>query len=140
MKKLAITMMSLVMIMLVVPTVHSVNTNEKPPANDPGITYVVNIELSSAIGLCNSYYVTISDRDGNLVASPLPYQEGTNTYIFHENGPVTGTRTANLVEMDKVHHACTHNLYTQPDIKNNRFRNNVTYLFTLHPTRITGDE
>ena len=140
MKKLALSMMSLAMILFVATTVHSVTTNDPPPNNTTGITYVVSVDVSNANGLCHSYHVTISDRNGNLVASPKPYHDGIAYYVFHENGPITGPRVANLVEMETDNHPCTNEVYTRPDIIHTRFRNNETYFFTLYPSSVASEE
>jgi len=132
MKKFTLTMMSLAMILISVTTVSSVTPGEKPPTNSTLITYVVNVDLSSVVGLCNQYNITISDENGNLVASPRPYVEGTSIYVFYEIGPITGKRIANLEEDEIVLGPCSNQIYTNPDILDSKARRSI-YHFTLHP-------
>lgn len=139
MKKFKLSMMSLVMILIFVTTVSSVTTNEKPPTNSPLITYVVDVDLISVVGLCSEYYVTISDEDGNLVVSPLPYIEGTSTYVFYEIGPISGKRIANLEEVWVVLGPCSNQIQTNPDIIDCSSRHS-TFRFSLHPTVIPVHE
>ena len=140
MKNLTLSMMSLAMILIVATTVYSVTTN-KPPTNSPGITYVVSVDASNVNGLCHPYYVTISDNNGNIVATPKLYHEGITNYVFHEAGPVYGPRVANLEKMgNSDHHVCNQTIYTIPDVINHRFfSNNTTYQFELYPTMVPGD-
>lgn len=141
MKKLALSMMSLAMILFITSTVHSASTNDPFPSNSPGITFIVSVKVSNVNSLCHPYYVVITDKGGNLCTAPQPYQVGIENYVFHEAGPVTGTRVANLIEIEGLdHHVCLQKVYTYPDILKDRFRNHSTYKFTLIPRFIASDE
>ncbi len=137
MKKLKVSMMSLAMILFVAATVYPMSSNEPLPTTPPTITYVVNVQMSQKISLCNTYHVTLRDQNGVLVTEPQLYQEGVSYYSFHENGPVSGTRIANLEEnIPSDNPSCTLSIYTEPDVMKTRFRNNKIYFFVLYP--LTG--
>ncbi len=142
MKNLTLSMISLAMILIVATTVYSVTTDKPAPTNSPGITYVVSVDASNADGLCHSYYVTISDNNGNIVGTPKLYHDGITNYVFHEAGPVYSPRVANLEKMENSdHHVCNQTIYTIPDVLNHRFfSNNTTYQFELYPTMVPGDD
>ena|SRR5210317_1318548 len=112
-------------------------TNGNNPA---GITYVVNIDPSDAGSVCYAYIVLLKDENGNNVGNSWVYTEGINTYVFHEAGPVSGTRTAHLERIDyNCSSNCGNIFYTQPAMIQNNFRSGRTYIFNLHPTSVPSN-
>lgn len=115
------------------------STTKKDPrfsnGNNPkGITYVVELDASNMAGLCHSYRVIITDENGLVVDEPKTFHEEINTYVFHEMGPVSGTRIAQLEKIQNSSpYACKQAIYTIPNAVTNIFRNGATYLFDLAP-------
>ena len=104
-------------------------------ANNPeGITYMVEIDQTNLEYLCYTYIVVIRDEQGVVVGSRI-YQEGIATYAFHENGPVSGTRSAHL---ERIPSACSNPchtiLYTPGVAMQDKFRNGRIYVFELKPS------
>ena len=80
-----------------------------------GITYVVEVDASSAGSPCYTYMVSVQDEDGNYLAGSIIYMEGINTYVFHESGPISGIRSAFLARIDSpCCNSCNNIWYTQP--------------------------
>lgn len=108
--------------------------------NSQGITYVVNIDLSDAGSMCYPYIVIIRDENGNPVGPSREFTEGINTYVFHENGPVSGERSAHLERIPHNYNSSCNNIYyTQPHIIQGRFRNARTYIFELFPSDVPNN-
>ena len=103
--------------------------------NPNGITYIVEVDASSAGSHCYTYVISIQDEDGNYVDGSIIYMEGISTYVFHEQGPVSGTRSA---YMEKVEHnqSCSNIYYTQPHHVTANFRSGRTYMFHLNPSDV----
>ena len=77
--------------------------------NSAGITYIVEIDDSDAGYHCYTYIVSIQDEDGNYVDGSIVYMKGISTYVFHERGPVSGTRSAHMERIES-NHSCS-NIY-----------------------------
>jgi hypothetical protein len=109
-------------------------TNGNNPA---GITYVVKIDASDAGSHCYTYIVSVRDEDGNYIDGSIIYMEGINTYVFHESGPISGTRSAHLERIDySCSNSCSNVYYTQPEYMQTNFRNGNTYIFHLEPSDV----
>ena len=102
-------------------------------SNPAGITYVIVIDDVNISGLCYSYLVKVTDDNGEVVADPIMFQAGINNYIFHESGPVSGSRIAKLEKISSSPKACNQILYTPPQVMTNNFRSGSTYIFNLSP-------
>jgi hypothetical protein len=144
MKKTLNVFTTVMILALITVGTQSFTTKRPEVANEihhTGITYVVTVDHPNGTGMCHSYLVVISDEEGNPIDAPIPYHEGIDNYIFHENGPVTGTRTAHL---QRIHssgqHHCSQVMITPPDQITGCFRNGSTYLFSLHPQVVPGDD
>lgn len=110
--------------------------------NPVGITYIVEVHLNNSSGLCNTYYVQVTDEFGNLVAPPKYYQEGITNYVFHEEGNLyQATRVAHLVKLETSGPTlCNYPLYAVPATQFNQFLSGSTYVFNLYPVAIPGDD
>ena len=143
MKKFVRVLASLSMIILITSSVNSFAKKQpkKTTANNTsGITYVVTISHLNS-GLCGSYQVVIKDEAGNIIGSPKAYQEGIDNYIFHENGPVLGTRIAQLERIvGSGQYLCNKLVRINPDQITGKFRNGATYLFSLTPVVRPGHD
>ena len=106
--------------------------------NSAGITYIVDIDDSDAGYNCYTYIVSVKDEDGNYVDGSIIYTPGISTYVFHESGPVSGTRTAYLERIES-NHSCNSIYYTQPDQIKTNFRNGRSYMFVLHPSDVPNN-
>jgi hypothetical protein len=105
--------------------------------NSSGITYVVEIDASSAGSHCYMYIVSVRDEDGNHVGGSIVYMEGVSTYVFHEDGPVSGIRSAHLERIDySCSNSCSNVYYTQPEYIQANFRSGQTYIFHLEPSDV----
>ena len=144
MKEFVTKLTAVTLILLLAVSVQS-NSKKDPRrtnGNNPvGITYVVNIDASNAGNICFTYIVSIKDENGNNVGNSWVYMEGISSYVFHEAGPVSGTRTAHL---DRIDFQCSQNcgnvFYTQPAmLNNNNFRSGRTYIFNLEPTSVPSN-
>jgi len=114
----------------------------KTSGNNPaGINYVVTITTPECGGMCHTYSVVIKDENGNIIGSPLVFQEGVDNYVFHESGPVSGTRIAYL---EKIYvsgkYICSRVLVTQPEQITGYFRSGSTHLFHLYPAMVVGND
>lgn len=141
MKKLTLSIVSLVAFLFIATTAFSVTTDDPKPLNSTGITYVVVVHPPNNLLICHSFYVAITDKNGFYVVPPQQYIQGINTYVFHENGPFAGVRIANLRESYHSHqHVCVQNVYTYPDAKFQKFMGSTTYEFHLYPRIVPVDE
>jgi len=103
--------------------------------NPVGVTYVVEIDQTNLEYLCYTYIVVIRDEQGVAVGESRIYQEGISTYVFHENGPVSGTRSAHLERISSSCSTTCHTiLYTPGVVLQNKFRNGRIYVFELKPS------
>lgn len=108
--------------------------------NSTGITYVVEIDASSAGSHCYTYIVSVQDEDGNYVGGSIIYMEGISTYVFHESGPISGIRSAHLERINySCSNSCNNVYYTQPEFIQNNFRNGNTYIFHLKPSDVRNN-
>lgn len=140
MKEFMTKLTAVVLILLLSASVQS-NSKKDPlrtNGNNPaGITYVVNVDASNAGSVCYTYIVLIKDENGNNIGNSWVYVEGISTYVFHETGPVSGTRTAHLERIDySCSSTCGNVFYTQPASLQNSFRSGRTYIFNLHPSSV----
>lgn len=102
-----------------------------------GITYVVTVTPNYTGAICGSYRVVVMNGEGNACCAPLEYQEGINYYIFHESGPVTGSRVACLEKISSAgNYQCGQEMNSQPDEITGDFRDGFTYLFNV-PVEMT---
>jgi hypothetical protein len=106
--------------------------------NSAGVTYVVEVDAEAAGNHCYTYIVSIKDEYGNNVDGSIIYMEGVTTYVFHEIGSITGTRSAHM-ERINTNHNCSNIYYTNPDHKKTNFRNGRTYMFSLTPTNVPSN-
>lgn len=112
-------------------------TNGNNPA---GITYVVNVDATGAGNVCFAYIVSIKDENGNYVDGSIVYTAGVETYVFHESGPASGTRSAHLERIDySCSNSCSNVFYTQPAMLNNNFRSGRAYIFNLQPSSVPAN-
>ncbi len=141
MKKLKLTMASLAFVLFLSSTAFAFQTNEpRPQNNSQSITYVVSVLPSTSFSPCNKYFVNVTDNQGNLVDAPQEYIEGKSNYIFHELGPIMGTRIANMEIMGGPINICNLKTYIKSDEIFGRFNTTHTYEFFLEPRTIPGDD
>jgi hypothetical protein len=142
MKKLALTMVSVAIVLFISSSSFAFQKKDPRIAASPAlITYVVNVSAPSTLNVCPSYMVTLSDKYGNWIAAPLMYHEGTADYVFQEIGPASGVRIANLEEMHSPgQNVCSQGIYTVPATITQKFQSSTNYLFYLYPTIIPGDD
>ena len=115
---------------------HRTNSGNNPN----GITYVVNINLADAGSLCYTYIVIIRDEYGDPIGSSWVYAAGVSTYIFHEDGPVSGERSAHFERIQhKYDPACNNIYYTQPHTIQGSFRDGRAYIFELFPSHVPNN-
>jgi hypothetical protein len=108
--------------------------------NSAGITFVVNIDAIGAGSHCYTYIVSVRDENGNYVDGSIVYTPFVQTYVFHESGPVSGTRSAHLERIDySCSNSCNNVYYTQPDHAQANFRNGRTYVFKLEPSSVPSN-
>jgi hypothetical protein len=101
------------------------------------VRYQVNVHLPFDVRLCNLWVIEVTDAKGNLVAPAQGYSELTDTYIFYEKGPVTGTRVARLVlSTTTMHYNCDPEFNVYPDFKTGTFAVGQTVTFDLYPSNI----
>ena len=97
------------------------------------VRYKVNTHLSGEPTLCNMWVVKVTDAYGNLVAPAQVYNTTTDTYIFYEKGPVTGTRVARMVMSNSTMQLnCVPEFSPYPDFKTGTFANGQTVTFDLY--------
>jgi hypothetical protein len=102
--------------------------------NPKGITYVVEIDATNITSLCHSYRIFLTDESGLIIDEPKAFHEGIINYVFHEKGPISGTRIAHMEQIsNSTPNICSQALYSAPDIQSNTYRNGATYLFHLSP-------
>lgn len=144
MKKILKVTSALLIVLLFSTAAHSLN--KKDPRNlalnnPAGITYIVEVEHTNTSGLCNLYYVMVTNENGEPIDQPLYYVEGVTTYVFHEAGPVLGTRTAHLTMLpSNAPNLCNQTLNASPSSMTTSFRNGSTYIFNLDPSLFHRDE
>ena len=98
------------------------------------IRYQVDVQFNVEIDLCNTYQVVLVDENGKMVSSPETFRPGIATYVFSENGPVSGVRAAVLIlNQETMHFICPNELFTAPDVKRGDFMPGKTYIFNLVP-------
>lgn len=136
MKKTFFVLLSFALLMAFTTSAHSPKkikqrTNNPVPPTD--ITYVVSVYTPAGMQYCGTYYVTIRDEYGFPIGAQIQYQAGVTNYIFHENGPVMGIRTAVLTNNLSPGSVCNQVLNTQPVSMQHFFRNGLTYMFDLYP-------
>jgi hypothetical protein len=103
------------------------------PPGGPQVAYAVNIVPQTRVNNFNLLlYVGVTDETGRLVAPAQRFKLGTWTYYFYENGPVTGTRVAHLVNDPVVPTNLLFNC--APATLSGKFLPGDTYFFTLYPT------
>ncbi len=113
----------------------SLNTSKTPDQTIPGnIRYSVTIHVTPGVIIPKMhFYVVLTDQNNRRVADAQQVEFGKWTYQFTEMGPVSGIRVAHLIETTAddafMPYSCS------PDIKSGTFRNGVTYMFNLYPTR-----
>jgi len=127
-----------VMILFITTTAFSAskkNPKTSTSNNPAGVTYVVEVDPANAGGSCHTYCIILTNKDGVAVDAPKVFQEGITTYVFHENGHVSGTRIAHMKKINSSNpDGCNQVLYTLPVEVTNNFRSGSTYLFNLKPT------
>jgi hypothetical protein len=137
MKKTFMILISFVLVLGLSSFSHS-HKKVKERTNQPGpsadITYVVSVYAPAGMQSCGTYYVTVRDEFGFPIGAQIQYQAGITDYVFREQGPVQGTRTAVLTENLSAVSACNQVLYTQPASMKSNFRNGSSYLFELYPS------
>jgi hypothetical protein len=96
------------------------------------IAYVINVNHGDHLtGFNCTYYLFISDERGKMVAPPQVFRNGIWTYTFKELGPVTGTRTAQMVRDPNI--ACLGSYSFAPATMSGTFKGGASYLFNLTP-------
>lgn len=144
MKKISLTILSLVVITFLTTTSFSTVKNNpfsRHTDGDPGVVYVVDVNTDHANGYCNSYFVVVTNGNGVPVVEPIELRNELTTYVFHEKTPRCGTRIAMLVEMDQLgNHYCSEEAYALPDEISTTFRQGATYKFNLKLVPIPGDD
>jgi hypothetical protein len=105
-----------------------------------GITYTVTIQNGQQLGgvIYCSYYVVMTDGEGNPVAPPKEFHYGTWSYTFHEQGPVVGTRVARLTRHPQA--ICPNTYYFTVDKRTGTFYNGMIYLFQVEPMAMWSRE
>lgn len=123
--------LSLALIFNGVNAVYSKTNNINEKGAIPGvIKYQVNIHAPNYPVLSfEQVYVVMTDENGNPVARPQVFTNGTWVYTFNEAGPVKGGRIARLV----LSGGRTFNEYPYPDIQKGTFLNGESYSFNLYP-------
>ncbi len=102
------------------------------------ITYVVNINPGDHLSGFNcTYYIVVKDERGNQVAPIQLFRMGVWSYIVKEKGPVTGTRTAELVRNPQM--ICPGSFFFPPQSQTGTFKGGETYTFTLAPADTNGE-
>ena len=99
------------------------------------ITYIVNVVAPINIRNSNinlALFIGITDENGRLVAPVQKATTAVRTYIFYEQGPVTGTRVANLV--NRPVGPINYRFNCPPASITGKFSPGSSYVFTLYPT------
>jgi hypothetical protein len=133
---------SLLVVFFVTSTAYSLTKNNpktSTSSNPSGITYVVEVNFTNPGSFCHSYQVVLTNENGVPVTAPIDYNIGITNYVFHENGPVNGTRIAHLERVSSSSSvACNQSVYSSPNAVATNFRNGSTYMFYLSPTITPG--
>ena len=143
MKKTKLTIISFALMVFLTTTAFSVAKNDPSSthkSNDPGVTYVVEVNNTNTYGFCHAYNVVITNAYGEQVVEPILLQAGTSTYVFHEKTPMCGIRIAQLIELDELEVVCSQKVYAQPDVISTNFRGGKSYLFNIYPVFVPGDD
>jgi len=142
MKKIIGISFSLFVVFFLTTSVFSVTKKDPRFAtsgNPGGITYIVDVNMSNVVSPCYTYQITITNEEGTPVSAPRIYHPGIHNYIFHENGPVNGTRIARMEKLNgQPPVACSLMIYCSPSSQTNNFRNGSTYMFHLTPRLVHG--
>jgi hypothetical protein len=97
------------------------------------IAYVVNVvppqNRNSNLNL--NLVIGITDENGRLVAPVQNANTRVLTYVFYEQGPVIGTRTAHLVNETPM--PPNDQFVCPPVSMTGKFNPGSSYLFTLYP-------
>jgi hypothetical protein len=105
------------------------------------IRHQVNIYFTREISWCNTYFIQLTNKDGESISTSQRFIPGVNTYTFYEAGPVTGVRMAKLVISPRMgHYICLPEIWTAPDIKIGTFENGETYIYNLYPQNVPPDK
>lgn len=135
MKRLVRITSLMTLLLFLVANMHSF-AKKKPEAtngnSNQGITYVVTVSTPPTGETCNAYFIVIRDESGEQLSAGLHYQPGITNYIFHESGPVSGTRTAYLERTGASQYLCNEILVAEPDAISGEFKNGYAYLFSLN--------
>jgi len=142
MKKISYLVVLVGLVMFITSTAFSLTKNKSSRnTTDEMITYVVEVNNQSTNSFCQSYYVIITDDRGNAISFPRMYHAGIDTYVFHEYGPVSGSRVARFVEIDHLNSfTCGEKVYAIPDAIVTNFRKGASYLFNLYPVKVPGED
>jgi len=141
MKRFFISVSSFIIISLVTVSISSF-AKKKPGAGNQhmGITYVVTVSPPED-DFCDTYHIIIMDEEDNMIGAPLAYNQGIDTYIFHESGSSEGTRIAYLEKNESYGYtACQKILHASPDEISGKFNSGSAYHFELFPTVSPGYE
>jgi hypothetical protein len=95
------------------------------------ITYVVEIAHDASFDSeLNGYMVVMTDGKGRSLAPAQPFIPGTWTYIFQENAPATGTRTAMFI---KAPHTSGPNIHFRSATIKGPFQGGLKYSLYIVP-------
>jgi len=108
----------------------------KPSANPDvqrgTIKYQVNIHLRVGMNIPDAQLlVMMTDEHNRLVALPQTFSFSKMTYVFGENGPVTGTRIAWIVQSKNDGNRIP--IYGNTDSQKGTFLANHVYQFNIYP-------
>ncbi|MCX6251843.1 MAG: hypothetical protein NTX61_13965 [Bacteroidetes bacterium] len=104
----------------------------KPEVQRGTIKYLVNIHVPVGINISDvQLYVLITDKHNRKVALPQQFSFETMTYVFFEEGPVTGTRIAWIMQSNNDGPKIQ--LWGNNDIKTGTFLPGHLYQFDIYP-------
>ncbi|MCX6251242.1 MAG: hypothetical protein NTX61_10885 [Bacteroidetes bacterium] len=104
----------------------------KPEVQRGTIKYLVNIHVPVGINIPDvQLFVKITDEHNRLVDLPQQFRFGTVSYVFGEQGPVTGTRIAWIVQSNNDGPKIP--LWGNNDIKTGTFLPGHLYQFDIYP-------
>ncbi len=104
------------------------------------VYYEVNITVRDDNRLCNTYWVELTDGNGENIAPKQVYVPGTTRYVFKERIRMrSGLRIAKLVLSPAMNPGCETEWYTEQDAKVIQFNGKETFYFELLPQRNPKD-
>ncbi len=134
MKFLAIISFALIALGAIATNPSKGNSTKAGQITGGNIKYTVTIHVNPELIIPKlHFYLVITDENNRRIADAQQVEFGKWTYQFSETGPVSGTRIARLIQTTAddayMPYSCG------PDVKWGTFRNGITYMFNLYPTR-----